>query len=239
MTTKKKAYHHGNLRAALLEAGFRRLETGKLEDLSLRALAKEVGVTPTAAYNHFADKMALMVEMKTEGYKNYDQYLDRMLQANPDASPDERLRIQARSYIHFGLENPSLFNLLFVWVPDESYYTPELISAISYSESVLQKLVVEMVEQDGHEITHYQRAVAAFNAWSLAHGMTMLLKSGVVDGLAFLGQWPGEFASFNRETQAEVFELIFTIQIDGFKAALHNNLLGKSADSTPPSASAS
>lgn len=110
---KKSSYHHGNLRVALMDAGFRSLETGHLEDLSLRALAKEVGVTPTAAYNHFADKMALMVEMKTEGFRRFDASLTEALEPANDASPEDKVRCLGRAYMAFAFKHPGIFNLIF------------------------------------------------------------------------------------------------------------------------------
>src|SRR5690554_4646812 len=95
---KKSAYHHGNLKAALIEAGFQALETGSLDDLSLRSIAKAVGVTPTAAYNHFADKTALMVEMKTEGFKVFDAVLQESLSVVEATTAEGKVRAMARAY---------------------------------------------------------------------------------------------------------------------------------------------
>ena len=63
----KKAYHHGDLRSALVEAGLRLLEARTADDLSLREVARAVGVSATAVYRHFPDKGALMAALAGEG----------------------------------------------------------------------------------------------------------------------------------------------------------------------------
>ncbi|WP_163484857.1 helix-turn-helix domain-containing protein, partial [Escherichia coli] len=58
-----KAYHHGDLRVAALEAGLKLLETRTADDLGLREIARAVGVSATALYRHFPDKKALMTAL--------------------------------------------------------------------------------------------------------------------------------------------------------------------------------
>ena len=63
----KARYHQGDLRAALIEEGLRELAGGAAGDLSLRAIARKVGVSATAVYRHFPDKTALLAALCTEG----------------------------------------------------------------------------------------------------------------------------------------------------------------------------
>ncbi len=203
-----------------MDAGFRSLETGHLEDLSLRALAKEVGVTPTAAYNHFADKMALMVEMKTEGFQRFDAFLNSALVSVKDASPEDKVRTLGRAYMNFAFEHPGIFNLIFFWTPEQKYLTDALAQAAACGESLLKGIVAEMLQVDGIELNDYQRSVASFSAWSMVHGITLLLKTGVVDAVTYCGNWPQEFSSQNREAQAHILEHLLEIQIEGLKRVL-------------------
>ena len=75
----KKPYHHGDLRGALLEAGQRLLQTRKADDLALREVARDVGVSATAVYRHFPDKGALLSALAQDG-------LDRLGQAQRQAT---------------------------------------------------------------------------------------------------------------------------------------------------------
>lgn len=217
---KKSAYHHGNLRAALIDAGFKSIEQGDLESLSLRALAKEIGVTPTAAYNHFADKMALMVEMKTEGFVRFDAFLREALAGKENASPEDKVRILGRAYMRFAIEHSGVFNLIFFWTPGQDYLTPELIKASACSEQLLESVISDMLELQGEQLTDYQRSVASFSAWSMVHGVSLLMKTGIVDAVTYCGEWPEQFASSNLEGQARVLEHLFAIQIQGLKQTL-------------------
>lgn len=102
-------YHHGDLRAALVEAGLARLETGGEAALSLRALAKDAGVSPNAPYRHFDDKRALMGALAAEGFL---QFADRIVQA-AQGPPLEALKAQGRTYLEFALARPALYRLMF------------------------------------------------------------------------------------------------------------------------------
>ena len=61
-------YHHGNVKGALIDAAMKLIDTNQTDTISLRRLAKEVGVTPSAVYNHFADKDSLMLAIKIRLY---------------------------------------------------------------------------------------------------------------------------------------------------------------------------
>ena len=65
-----KSYHHGNLREALLDTAIERLREGGADNLSLRALARGIGVSQTAPYRHFEDKSELLAAMATNGYRD-------------------------------------------------------------------------------------------------------------------------------------------------------------------------
>lgn len=217
---KKSTYHHGNLKAALIKAGFEALETEGLDQLSLRALAKTVGVTPTAAYNHFADKMALMIEMKSETFVKLDAYLRQHIEQADSDDPETRMRALARGYIAFAFEHPGLFNLLFTWTPEKDRFTEELAEAAAYGETLLRETLTELLRAEGLDPDFYQQSVSCFSAWSTVHGVTLLLKAGVVDAVTTCHHWPDEFSSANQESLTRILEHVFTIQIEGLKATL-------------------
>ena len=72
----QKSYHHGNLRAELLDTAIEQLRQVGADELSLRALARAIGVSQTAPYRHFADKGELLAAMATRGYRNLLAALD-------------------------------------------------------------------------------------------------------------------------------------------------------------------
>ena len=85
---RPKSYHHGNLRAELLDAAIEQLRSSSVEDLSLRALARSVGVSQTAPYRHFADKGELLAAMATRGYRGLLSALHRAGDASSDSPAD-------------------------------------------------------------------------------------------------------------------------------------------------------
>ena len=96
-----RPYHHGDLPAALLDAALALLEAG--EPLSLRAVARRAGVSPTAPYRHYADKEALLAALATYGFA---QLADRL-----DAAAE--LTDMAEQYVAFALAHPGLFRLMY------------------------------------------------------------------------------------------------------------------------------
>ena len=73
--TAKRAYHHGDLSEALIEQAVASVDAVGAEHVSLRAVAAAVGVSPSAAYHHFADKEALMEAVSARGFVQLDQFI--------------------------------------------------------------------------------------------------------------------------------------------------------------------
>lgn len=104
-----RAYHHGNLREALLEAAERSLGHG---ELSLRELAREVGVSHAAPRRHFPDKQALLDALAEDGFERLGRELDEAMSA-AGGSLRERLGAFARAYVRFATEHSALLDLMF------------------------------------------------------------------------------------------------------------------------------
>jgi AcrR family transcriptional regulator len=104
-----RAYHHGNLREALLEAAERSLGHG---ELSLRELARDVGVSHAAPRRHFADKQALLDALAEDGFERLGRELDEAMTA-AGGSLREQLGAFARAYVRFATEHAALLELMF------------------------------------------------------------------------------------------------------------------------------
>jgi AcrR family transcriptional regulator len=108
----ERPYHHGNLRQALLHAAERTVRERGVQDLSLRELAREVGVSHGAPRRHFPDRQALLDALAESGFER----LGRELRAAVDAAGDDfeaRLRATGAAYIRFATEDPALLELMF------------------------------------------------------------------------------------------------------------------------------
>ncbi|GAB1266509.1 hypothetical protein NBRC116493_18870 [Aurantivibrio infirmus] len=107
-----KSYHHGDLKKTLIRTACRRIDDEGTEKLSLRALAREAGVSPTAPYRHFSTKSSLLAAIATEGYLELLNYLDKYIAESGDDIIDQ-ITAGARAYIDFALAEPTKFNLMF------------------------------------------------------------------------------------------------------------------------------
>lgn len=107
-TKPDRAYHHGDLRNALIDAGLTALEAQDASELSLRALARELGVSANAVYRHFADKEALLSALAAEGFRRFARE-QREARAQLDTDP----AATGLGYIRFAQRHPALFRLMF------------------------------------------------------------------------------------------------------------------------------
>jgi AcrR family transcriptional regulator len=107
-----RPYHHGNLRAVLLERAERTVADRGAQALSLRELAREVGVSHGAPRRHFADRQALLDALAEDGW---DRLRDELQAAvEPATSPwEERLAAMASTYVRFATEHAALLELMF------------------------------------------------------------------------------------------------------------------------------
>jgi AcrR family transcriptional regulator len=108
---KKAAYHHGDLRAALLKAAAEEIELNGYETLSLRELATSLDVSRAAPYRHFPDKRALLSTLATEGFEQ----LIAMYRAAAAStkSPEAKLKDAGLGYLELATKRPQLFRLMF------------------------------------------------------------------------------------------------------------------------------
>jgi AcrR family transcriptional regulator len=107
-----RSYHHGNLRSALLEHAERALVARGVTELSLRELAREVGVSHAAPRRHFADKQALLDALAEDGFERLGRELDASMAAAGPSLRDQ-LAAFARAYVRFATEHGALLELMF------------------------------------------------------------------------------------------------------------------------------
>jgi AcrR family transcriptional regulator len=104
-----RPYHHGQLREALLEAAERSLRAGGEDQLSLRELAREIGVSHAAPRRHFPDKQALLDALAVDGWAR----LDRQLRAVEPVAFLPRAQAAVAAYIAFATEHAALLELMY------------------------------------------------------------------------------------------------------------------------------
>lgn len=166
---RKEAYHHGDLRSALVKLALERVRREGAENFRLREAARDVGVTSGAAYNHFADKDELLAAVALEARTLLAK---RTLKATAGLSGAKRLEAVGRAYIDFASAEPRLFRLVFSRLgaaagPDAA--------AIPSSYEQLRMAVKEVQPDGGKPVDEDVLALA----WSVAHGAASLISDGV------------------------------------------------------------
>lgn len=160
----EKSYHHGDLRRALIDAGLASLrESG---ELSLRALAREVGVSATAVYRHFPDKDALLAALAEEAYA--------MLAADQRAASEAAggglagFGATGAAYVRFAIRQPALFRMVF------AHAKPNHLDHDDDAMTMLR------ANAEAYAPPGCDPQVAALQAWALVHGLAVLILDGHV-----------------------------------------------------------
>ncbi len=174
---REQPYHHGDLHEALLKAAKRVAERDGISGLTLRAVAREAGVSHAAPAHHFGDVTGLLSELAAIGFKRFSEAMDAGAQA-AGSSPDNQAEGRANAYVTFARENPCMFQLMFR-AERLDHTRPELHHA---SEKAFAKLAAIVSARRHEDISteHLTLAQAADIAriWSLVHGFAMLRLDG-------------------------------------------------------------
>ena len=168
-TSAPRPYHHGDLRNALVDAGLQLLESRPHGELTLREVARAVGVSPTAVYRHFADLHALRTALAMAG-------LDRLAQAQRQATAQAGggaagFLASGLAYVRFAVGQPLLFRLVFSCVQQD-----DLLDAATDSVSAaLRGLRQDIDTLLPATSSAAQRKATALHAWALVHGLAQLV----------------------------------------------------------------
>jgi AcrR family transcriptional regulator len=170
----QRKYHHGDLRTALVSAGLDLLKERAVDDLSLREVARNVGVSATAVYRHFPDKQALHYAMCQQGAEEMGAV---QAQAVVDAGGGQKgFEAAGRAYIYFALANPALYRLMMTTKSSADHYEMDS-SAMGSAMQLLKNCVAEVLPPTASPLEH---KVMALHSWSLVHGISMLMLDGLV-----------------------------------------------------------
>src|SRR6202453_1156527 len=178
-------YHHGDLREALVQAALREAERGGPEAISIKALAKDLGVSQPAPYKHFADREALLAAVTAEAFR---EFMATLPAAIAKASTRTKLARLVRAAVDFGLHRNGIYHLMFA--------TRIIASAPKSSE--LHGVVIEtfglLLEALEAPAVGFLRERSALKIWAALHGVVMLAEQGLLTG---------EIADITREELVE------------------------------------
>jgi AcrR family transcriptional regulator len=160
MTNEATLYHHGDLVNAALHEGLAMLADHDVDDISLREIARNVGVSATALYRHFPNKKALLNALANEG-------LEMLARAQIAATDDagggtEGFKASGRAYVRFALANPALFRLI-------------MACGNAQRSTAMTFLLHNVAELAPDGLSPDKRHAHAMRAWSMVHGLATLM----------------------------------------------------------------
>ena len=168
-------YHHGALHDALLQAAERVLERDGLQGLTLRAVAREAGVSHAAPTHHFGDLTGLVSELAAIGFR---QFNEAMAAAPGMGGPLENARQRAMAYVAYARAHPGMYGLMFR-TERLDMSRPSLHEAANASFAGLAGSIgASRHEHIEAQALSLDQAAAIARAWSMVHGFTMLLLDG-------------------------------------------------------------
>jgi AcrR family transcriptional regulator len=169
----KRSYHHGDLRAALIEAGLALLADRSADDIGLREAARAVGVSATAVYRHFPDKGAFLAALAGEGLRQLGAA--QRLAAEKAGGGEGGFAATGAAYVRFALANPALFRLVFSASGARPKWTPGDWRAENDAARLLREHAERLSADDA------AARLTALRAWGLVHGLALLILDGQIE----------------------------------------------------------
>ena len=164
-SAESRPYHHGDLRRALVDAARRLLESEGPTALSLRAVAREAGVSPAAPYHHFKDKAELLDAVAQEGW---DVLSGLMSEAKNGAEGLHQLTALGIAYVCFARDNPALYRVMYDAARDKEALPMDVQENKDSAYCMVRDTMIEHGADPSAE-THLELATVA--AWCGAHGL--------------------------------------------------------------------
>jgi AcrR family transcriptional regulator len=169
---RKKSYHHGDLKNALIEAGADILSKEGVSALTLRKVAQKAGVSHAAPYAHFADKQALIAAISTEGYKKlYEQIAQVAAQYRSD--PLRRFVEASWAYVQYALDEPDQFKVTLSGMIEKEQDYPAFVETARQTFNLVVDIVTQC--QAAGILRKGAADLTAVSAWALIHGFVTLL----------------------------------------------------------------
>ena len=166
----RSKYHHGELRSALVSLAVKEIARAGVEKLSLRSLARQAGVSPTAPFRHFPDKQTLLAGIAIEGFEELARRLTETSESN--AGIEERFIELGATYVGFAQDFPVHYQLMFGAVLGDFSASKELQEASAAAYAVLDATLTEI--KNNQQLDHDVATLGGL-VWSTVHGMASLV----------------------------------------------------------------
>ncbi|SFB84921.1 TetR/AcrR family transcriptional regulator [Tropicimonas isoalkanivorans] len=187
---KKRGYHHGNLRQALIDAALGLIEAKGPQGFTLSEAAKAAGVTPAAVYRHFQGREDLLYAIAKEGFEIFADLMEYAFEKG-QPSPLASFESTGRAYLAFARKNPGHYQAMFE-AGLSLRSDPELANAADRAAGVLERAAEGLMEQLPPDRRPPPQMVSA-HIWAMSHGVVELYARGA----------PGSRAPFPPEDLLE------------------------------------
>jgi len=167
------SYHHGDLRDALIHAALAEAELGGAEAISIKALAKKLGVSQPAPYRHFADREALLEAVTAEAFRQFNVMLRDSISRPSKQSKLSRL---AQATLAFGLRRHGIYRLMFA---SRTMACSPKDGELHYAAMETFGLLLEALEAPAVGLLRERQAL---KIWVALHGVVMLAEQGLLTG---------------------------------------------------------
>ena len=171
----KAAYHHGDLRNALIEEAGRMIEEDGISGLTLRGLARRLGVSHAAPGHHFADRSELLCEVAADGFAALSDGLEAALDSDDDLAGAAGL-----AYVDVALSAPQRFKLMFASRFLRGEHVPERLMQESDRAYMALLRIARGDEAKELDPDSYRMGVPEFVTWSMVHGAATLYLDGAL-----------------------------------------------------------
>ncbi len=169
--SRPPTYHHGDLRGALIAAGMAALDAAPADALSLRALARDAGVSATAVYRHFPDKAALLGALGQGALDAMARgQADAVAALGPTAGAQAAFCARGAAYVRFAIAHPHAFRLIWQTAPDGDV----LGGPIEAAHPAMRGLRGSVDAILPRRASAAERRATALRCWGLVHGLAML-----------------------------------------------------------------
>lgn len=213
-------YHHGNVKQALIDEALKLIASDDIGSITVRRLSREVGVTPSAVYNHFADKDELLLAIKLRLYEHLNRFIDARI-TTPD-NPEKALLELSCAYFYYAKEHPSEFHFLFSFSLPTEWSTPEAVDVFCASLSRARKLVLEIYKK--YQVPCDETAVdsSTLLVWSQLHGIVALRNSGSIPAAVTYLNWPEQCALTTEADVEKLIKMLINNLVNGILNAQHS-----------------
>lgn len=175
--SNSRSFHHGDLKRVLFDVALARLDAHGAAGVTIRAVARDAGVSHGAPVNHYPDRRALLTALAKAQFETLLADIESRLQKK-DEHEGPRIDVFANAIIDFGLRYPQRYRLL--WRPDlVDHNEPELLSVMDQIYDRLCAVMSNQAEGSGFDKDTYAVAL-----WSMLHGYVDMRLSGMFESLS-------------------------------------------------------